>query len=212
MKRTLLLILSILICCSVYAQNEDLMLFKLPDKKHTKKIRSGARISLYHQSFTPDSSKTFMTIEGNLNFATADSVNMMVKMISNTYELDSVLKKRTILSRGGFPLKAFKSESYPLSDINMILYQNKSSQVFTKIGTYLLVASIVTAAVAAPLASINYKDGTFNMDTYKSMVIAGGAGIVVSIPILIFSQQRYVNLKQGKTKRRRKVYTYVRHE
>lgn len=212
MKKTLLLILSILICCSVYAQNDDLILFKLPYKKQTKKIKTGARISFYQQSFGPDSLRTHLSISGKLNFATPDSINIMVERISSTFELDSVLKKEMILSRGGWPLKAFKSESYPLSGINMIRYQNRSGHVFTKIGIYLMVASLVTAAVAAPLASINYKDGTFNMDTYKSLVIAGGAGVVISIPILIFSQQRYVNLKHGKTKSKKKVYSHMKPE
>ena len=212
MKKLLLLSLSVLICFSVYSQNNDLLLFKLPDKKQTIKIKPGAWLSLNQKSFTTDSLRINTTISGTLNFAANDSINMMVEYISTSHELDSALIQQIVIYRkGGWPYEAFKSESYSLSNIDMLRYQNKSAHVFREIGEYLMVASVITAAVVAPLVSIDYKNGTFNMDTYKSVLIAGGIGIGVSIPILIFSQKKYVNLKEGgKTKCNRKVYTYIK--
>jgi len=211
MKKLFLLSLSLLICFSVYSQNNDLLLFKLPDKKQTIKIKPGAWLYFSKQSFTPDSLRINTSITGNLNFAANDSINMMVEVIRTSHKLDSALLKQIVISKGGWPYEAFKSESYALSNIDMLLYQNKSAHVFTKIGTYLMVASLITVAVAAPLVSIDYKTGTFNMDTYKSVLIAGGIGVGISIPILIFSQKKKVNLKEGgKTKCTRKVFTHIK--
>ena len=211
MKKLFLLLLSVLICFSVYSQNNDLLLFKLPDKKQTIKIKPGAWLYFSKKSFTPDSLRINTSITGKLNFAANDSINMMVEVIRTSHELDSALTKQIVISRGGWPYEAFKSESYSLSSIDMLRYQNKSGHVFTKIGSYLMVASLITVAVAAPLVSIDYKTGTFNMDTYKSVLIAGGIGVGISIPILIFIQKKQVNLKEGgKTKCTRKVYTHIK--
>ncbi|NQT76105.1 MAG: hypothetical protein HQ565_00215 [Bacteroidetes bacterium] len=210
MKKLLLFTISLLICFSVYSQNKDLLLFKLPDKKHTLKIKEGAWISISQRSFGADSLIMQESVRGKLNFASSDSVNIMVKEISTSFKLDSVLTKQIIIRGKSWRYEAFKSESYPLSNISTLRYQNKSGHVFTEIGTYLFFASLLTAAVAAPLVSIDYKEGTFNLDTYKSVVIAGGIGIGISIPILIFSQKKKVNFENGKTKCTRKVYTYVK--
>jgi len=211
MKKVLLFTLSVLICFSVYAQNNDLLLFKLPDKKQTIKIKPGAWISLQQKiSFTPDSLRISNSITGKLNFAGTDSINMMVNEIRTYYEMDSSITKQIVISGKGWPFETYKSDSYPISDISMLRYQNKSGHVFSEIGKYICLASIITVAVVAPLVSIDYKNSTFNMDTYKSVMIAGTVGIGISIPILILSQKKYIHLEGGKTKHTRKVYTHIR--
>jgi len=195
----------------MYAQNNDLLLFKLPDKKQTIKIKPGAWISLQQKiSFTPDSLRIRNTITGKLNFARTDSINMMVNQIRTYYEMDSCITKQIVISGKGWPFETFKSDSYPISDISMLRYQNKSGHVFSEIGKYICLASIITVAVVAPLVSIDYKNKTFNMDTYKSVMIAGAVGIGISIPILILSQKKYIQLEGGKTKHTRKVYTHIK--
>lgn len=210
MKKIFVLIFSLAICFSVYAQNKDLLLFKLPDKHHTIKIKPGAWISFTKKSFTLDSLKIHKTISGKLNFAINDSINVRVEKMHTRIKLDSVLTKQITISDGDWPAQAFKSESYAVSNMCSLRYQNRSGRIFSKISSHLLWVSIVTAAVVAPLVSINYKEGTFNMDTYKSVVMAGGIGIGVSIPILLFSNKKSITLEPCKTECTRKVYTLVK--
>lgn len=210
MKRIFLITLGVLICFSVYSQRDDLRLFKLPDKKHSIRVKTGAWLSLSRRLYTPDSMRVNETISGRLVFATNDSINLNVDEYITSSKIDSALYKQTMIRKQGWPNKPYKTESYPLSDIRMLRYQNKSGEVFTKVGTYLFFASLVTAAVVAPLVSIDYKNGTFNMDTYKSVVIAGGIGIGISIPIMIFSGKKYVYFEDGKAKCRKKVHTYIK--
>mgnify|MGYP001814383763 CR=1 FL=1 len=210
MRKLCLVFLSILICTSVFAQKDNLYLYKLPDKNHKIKIKPGAWIEIHQKSFTPDSIRIDRSISGELNFALNDSINMMVKEINTSTMLDSVLRKQITITGKKWPKEAYKSESYALDNIRLIRYQNRTAHVFTKIGTNLLIASLLTATIVAPLASINYNDGTFNMDTYKSVLIAGGIGFVVSIPILIFSQKKYIHLEKGKFKPKKKRYTHIK--
>lgn len=210
MKKLLLLSLGALICFSVYSQKNDLILFKLPDKKQTIKIKPGAWINFYQNSYTPDSLAIYKSITGRLDFAQDDSITVMVEEINTRFQLESELIKNVIITGKERPYKAFKSASYPLSSVNTLRYQNKSGEVFTKIGSYLIVASLVTLAAVAPLVSIDYKTGEFNMDTYKSVLIAGGIGFGVSIPILIFSSKKYVHLDKSKSKCVKKFYTHIK--
>jgi len=212
MKKIILLIGSLLICSSVHAQNKDLILFKLPDKKQTIKIKSGAWISFTQSLYTPDSLQMAKWISGRLNFAMNDSINMEVEKIRTGIKLESGIIEENILSKGGCVLTAFKTESYPISIICGITYKNKSGEFFTKAGTYLAVASLLTAAIVAPLVSINYQEGTFNLDTYKSVVIAGGIGFGVSIPILVISRKKRITLEPCNNKYVKKAYTHVNKE
>ncbi|MEN8224617.1 MAG: hypothetical protein ABFS05_04580, partial [Bacteroidota bacterium] len=199
MKKIFVLIFSLSICFSVYAQNKDLLFFKLPDKHRTVKIKPGAWISFTQEPFTLDSLEVKKYVSGILNFAKNDSINMEVEKMHTGIKLDSVLTKQITISTGKWPAQTFKTESYAVSDMCSIRYQNRSGRFFSEIGIYLAWASFVTAAVVAPLVSINYKEGTFNMDTYKSVVMAGGIGFGISIPILIFSGQKSITLEPCRT-------------
>lgn len=68
--------------------------------------------------------------------------------------------------------------------IKSVMYTNcrsNAKESCSILGGYLIAGSILTFA-AAPLVSINYVDGGFNSETFRSVALAGGIALGVAIP------------------------------
>jgi hypothetical protein len=62
--------------------------------------------------------------------------------------------------------------------------------------------------LVAPLASINYSKGTFDFDRYKTIVITGGIGIGISIPMLVLSGRKTCIMKEDIIHKNKSVWTF----
>lgn len=210
MKKAITSVLIILLSSYfVYAQSDHLKLYKLPNKNKSISIRNGAYISIDIKSFTVDSIHKVDIFEGKFLNRNGDSVLIdLEKRITNT-RLGDKFVNQNILSRGIGPDQVpFKQESIALGDINGIIYQNKSAIAFSKIGTALFLTSFFTATLIAPLASINYGKGTFNLERYRAIAVAGSIGVGVSIPILILSSKKRRAFKKESQCRNKPLWTF----
>jgi hypothetical protein len=81
-----------------------------------------------------------------------------------------------------------------LDAINYFSYQSKTRETVNLAGGALLYLSAATAILAAPLLSIDYKNGGFNSNRYFTLAGAGLGGICLSIPIMLFGQGKYYYL------------------
>jgi hypothetical protein len=61
-------------------------------------------------------------------------------------------------------------------------------------GSIISVFSVSALLLAAPLVSINYKNGTFNSNRYFSWAYTSMAGIAISLPISILSKEKKYKL------------------
>ena len=198
MKTIITCSLIILLFGITYSQNDRLHMYKLPDKQCKRTIKKGAYIEVGIKYYNKDSLRTEDLFEGNFLELKKDSIFMDLGRKTKYIYQDEGILEQNIISRGfcAKPLP-YKEEMISLDDISLIKYRNKSAIVFRKISTITFWTSFLTTIMVAPLASINYKQGTFNFDRYKTIVAVGGAGIAVSIPILILSGKKKVVMKEG---------------
>jgi hypothetical protein len=195
--------------CFVFGQSEHLKLYRMPEKNKSKTIRNGAYIRIDIRSYTADSLRKVDIFEGQFLNRYSDSLLIDLETkTTNTY-LDDKFIKQEILSRGIGPDKVpYKQESIALGDINWIIYQSKPAIVSRKIGTALFFTSFLTATLIAPLVSINYGEGTFNLERYRAIAVAGSIGVGVSIPILLLSGKKNATLKKKSHYRNKPLWTF----
>ncbi|RLD57557.1 MAG: hypothetical protein DRI97_05080 [Bacteroidetes bacterium] len=191
MKKLAILIVGILICFTAIGQTNHLTLYKLPEKNKTKRIKLNKPINFVIDLHTTDTLDSWMRIEGKLLNVGIDSLTVEYKKEYYskliTTPMASTTTTKTIKFNDSVFGKQF-SKSYAIDDIDYIDFI-RSSETLEGIGIAGIIISALTTFVVAPLVSINYKDGTFNSNTYKNWALAGTAGMAISIPITIFSSK-----------------------
>lgn len=201
MKYLVILIVGLLICATAIGQTDHLTLYKLPEKNKTKRIKLNKPIKFEIGLQKTDTLKSWKRIDGKLLNVGIDSITVEFhkehyrKQV--TTPLATTITSKTIDYNDSVFGKQF-SESYAIDDIDYIDFI-RSNETWESIGIAGIICSALTTFVVAPLVSINYKDGTFNSNTYKNWALAGTAGMAISIPIAIFSSKskRYVVTANG---------------
>jgi hypothetical protein len=191
MKKLVILIVGLLICLTAIGQTDHLTLYKLPKKNKTKRIKLYKPINFEIGLQKTDTLKSWKRIEGKLLNVGIDSLTIEYqkehynKLI--TTPLASTTTTKTINYNDSVYEKQF-SESYAIDDIDYIDFI-RSNETWEGVGIVGIICSALTTFVVAPLVSINYKDGTFNSNTYRNWALAGTAGMAISFPIVIFSSK-----------------------
>ena len=96
-------------------------------------------------------------------------------------------------------------------DINKMVYieyQRPYKVGISTSGGIILAASVITSLIIAPLASIDHKNTSFNMNRYGTMLLCGLSGIVVSIPLLITGSSKLYSITR-KNKVNDKDFWYI---
>jgi hypothetical protein len=209
MKNVSLIGILILLVYLATAQTESLKIYKLPEKNISRTLKKGAYLNLGIRSITSDSLKLEDLWEGRFVEATGDSLLIHLGKRSSYLYLENGLVEQTIISPGfcADP-PPYKFENIPLDKISMIQYKNKSGIVFRKIGNILFFTSFFTGTIVAPLVSFNYGEGTFNINRYKTIAIAAGTGLVISIPIMAFSKKKTLGFEPGVYYKQRDIWTF----
>jgi len=201
MKNLVILIVGLMICFTAIGQTDHLNLYKLPKKNKSKRIKLNKPIKFEIGLQNTDTLKSWKRIDGKLLNVGIDSLTVVFQkeyysqlLIS---PLASTTTNKTIDYNDSVYGKQF-SKSYAIDDIDYIDVI-RSHETWETIGITGVICSALTTFVVAPLVSINYKDGTFNSNTYKNWALAGTAGMAISIPIAIFSSsnKRYAIDKNG---------------
>ncbi len=131
------------------------------------------------------------TINGSIENLNATSVKCEV--LTETVEVK--LKNGFVFWRDN----DYANFDYPVSEnlrninlksLNYISYSSPSRSFFNSLGTTVTFLSILTTAIVAPLASINYKNGKFNKDRFYSITGEGLIGLSVGIPLVIFTKAK----------------------
>jgi len=191
MKNLVILIVGILICTSALGQTDHLSLYKLPEKNKTKRFRVNKPFHFEIGLQKTDTLKSWKRIEGKLLNVGTDSLTIELKKEHYSKQLISPVgpstTRKTIVYNDSVSGKPF-SESYAIDDIDYVDFIRKS-ETLEGIGIAGVICSALTTFVVAPLVSINYKDGTFNANTYKNWALAGTAGMAISFPLMIFSSR-----------------------
>ena len=201
MKNLFILIIGLLICATAIGQTDHLTLYKLPAKNKTKRIKLNKPIKFEIGLQKTDTLKSWKRIEGKLLNVGIDSLTVAFRkeyysQLAIT-PIASTTTNKTVVYNDSIYVNPF-SESYAIDDIDYIDFI-RSNETWEGIGIVGVICSALTTFVVAPLVSINYKDGTFNSNTYKNWALAGTAGMAISIPIVIFSSKskRYAVNENG---------------
>jgi len=201
MKNLVILIVGFLICLTAIGQTDHLILYKLPEKNKTKRIKINTSFNFEIGLQDTDTLKTWKQVKGKLLDVGTDSLTVLFQKeyYSKVHisPLATTTTNKTINYNDSLNGKQF-SVSYAIDDIDYIEYF-RSHETWESIGIAGIICSALTTFVVAPLVSINYQDGTFNSNTYKNWALAGTAGMAISFPIAIFSSgsKRY-NINHGR--------------
>jgi hypothetical protein len=85
-------------------------------------------------------------------------------------------------------------QTLKIKDLNFLKYNSRTRSTFHDMGSIISVFSVSALLLAAPLVSINYKNGTFNSNRYFSWAYTSMAGIAISLPISILSKEKKYKL------------------
>jgi hypothetical protein len=143
----------------------------------------------------------------------------------NKTQIGFVLKEETIETSFKNGLSIYSSKDYDNYDgsgsedqrmidkkvLEQLRYTSPGRTAMSKIGGATLTASLLTALLIAPLASVNYKDGVVNKDKYTRIALSGLTGVAVSVPFLIFGRSKAYKLTE-KGSRQDKDYWYIAEE
>jgi hypothetical protein len=209
MKKIIAYCLFMMLFGFAYSQIDRLHIYKLPDKQNKRTIKKEAYLEVGVRYYNKDSLKSEDLFEGKFLEVRNDSLIIDLERRITFVRFENGMLKQESLSKG-FDTKPlpYIEEAVPLSEISMIRYRSKPAKVFRKIGTITFWTSFATIALVAPLASINYRQGTFNFDRYKTIIMAGGIGIGISIPMLVFSGRRRCIMQEGMQHLDKKRWTF----
>ena len=188
--------------------NKDLYLVDNSDKSKSIKLSSKRECVFSITDPFLDTniySSKSMTIEGNLvNFF--DSIVVVYPSYQNSY----------ILCKDGSQIstdKFFKGDSVENISINSndllcLSYYTKTSDAFDRISASLLISSILTALVVAPLVSIDYKTNEINSTRYLKWAGYGLIGVGVSIPLSALHKRKDYNISNKISVKRNKQWHF----
>ena len=199
MKKLCLIIIGLLIGLSSAGQSEHLYLYKLPDKTKKKKIKLNREVSFRMNMQTEGDLRTWDMVRGELISADKNHITVMVKKEEkhSSETSDTMITNSSRVVNYKDTLEGYQQIRYAKDNIEYIDYRWNNDKLETA-GTVGLILSSITTFVVAPLVSIDYKNGTFNSNTYRNWALAGTAGMAVSIPILVVSgKYRWFVIKQG---------------
>jgi hypothetical protein len=81
-----------------------------------------------------------------------------------------------------------------IKNISQIFYKSKTAAECSEVGTILTIIGSLTTFIVAPLASINYSNGTINSQTYYTYAATGIGLCAISIPLFLFSKEHHYHL------------------
>lgn len=84
---------------------------------------------------------------------------------------------------------------YAISDIGSLQFTNPARKTFRVIGGNLIALAVISAALIAPIVSIDFKNETFCGDRYKGWLIGSAITLGIGIPMTVLSKPKKVNLK-----------------
>ncbi len=143
------------------------------------------------------------TVRSSNNYSLNDSALKKSNLVVNSQNSDKrklveLLKKTSNHNSLLDSIRLSKSETIRAIDIQSIntISYSKSKKI-ANVGVVITTMSGFAALVVAPLASINYKTGNFNQQTYYSFLAGCGIGFAVGIPLsTIFTKHKNYNIKE----------------
>jgi len=188
MKRLICLCIAILISIPIFAQEKHLKLYQLPKKTKVRKIKLNSNINFRINTVKTDTSRNWNTIHGKLVSVDKDHIMLRVskeeKIISSKTDIVDYYTWKTITYKDS--VEDLMLTTYAKENIEYLEIRRENEKLQTA-GITMMLISLGTVLVVAPLVSIDYSDWTFNANTYRNWALAGTAGVVVSIPLILFS-------------------------
>lgn len=120
-----------------------------------------------------------------------DTLQNKLSIVVNSESLD---KKRTFEVLKNSSGLNEKTRTINISSISSVYY-SKSKKI-ANVGIALMVLSAVNALLVAPPASINFRNGNFNENTYYSFLTGSGCAFAVGLPLFsIFTKTKQYRIK-----------------
>ncbi len=147
----------------------------------------------------------YIEITGNLENDSVKSIKSLKgKFISSSsHEIMLIPSRSTIKSINKDSIKQSIETFYPLNtrpvsfrydDISMISYQSNSAHNCLVSAKIMTVIGLLTTFVVAPLASIDYRNGSINSRTYFTFAATGLGLYILSIPLFLISKEKKFHL------------------
>lgn len=191
MKPLLFFAFAIFLSTCVYSQNKYFTIKKIDGNK-SHKIRVNAWINIENYKLVNDTLKKVDFVEGWIDEISNDSILID---ISYTGDKLALADKSSLYTYHDYPSGTKYKKSYPIHGIDYIHWENRRRMIFHDLGRGITIVSAFFGLVVAPLVSIDFKDKSFNLDTYKSWLIGGFSPLCFSIPLTLLSKPKEIKLR-----------------
>lgn len=134
-------------------------------------------------------------IHGKLDTVESRLIKVLPEEEVQIMVLDNGLKKVTTTEYAN--LKGLKPLSVEISGLDEIAYRGKNGLKWDGIGSLLTTLGGLSALVVAPLASIDYSDGSFNQDLYYQWAGYSLAATGAGVAILLANKKKQYAIQQN---------------
>ena len=190
----------------IVAKNTDFYLVNSTDSTKKVKLDPGINYTLNYTEAIMDS------LEGQKTILLEGSI---VDLNNAAIKYDIITETIYLKLNNGFESETYNDylsynytgnnylRSISLEKLNYIDYASPSRDILWSIGATTTFFSVLTTAIVAPLASINYKNGDFNKNRYYTIAGSGVIGLSIGVPLIVFGKPKTYkltikNISQGK--------------
>jgi hypothetical protein len=172
----------------LYSFTQDIWLRNSANPLKRKRIRPNSTLTLYP---AVQGDTTSYDASGSLRMASSGQMVMCIEeenmeIVRNESNVETINRFWCI---DDAPCRTFSTTELELH------VTTPASNTLRIVGANLISFGALTALLVAPLASINYGNGSFNKDRYFSIAGAGLASVAVGIPLVSFTGGKFYLLQ-----------------
>jgi hypothetical protein len=216
MKKTLITLILAGFVLLIQAQTWKARVERIQGSNRIKTItiKPGTDVTVSSQIFKNDTFQENHFYTGIFKGGTKDSLYLELNSVMTNKEYVNGIKETR-----NFPRKQYLSimgqdtsrMCIPLQQIHALDYQKKNISGWAELGEPIILTSLLVM-VAAPLISINYKDGSFNDERYKKWALGSTAGLaagfVTIFTFAILGDHHKIQFKPGWPDKKAKAWQF----
>jgi len=212
MKKFIILIATIVLCCEISAQTWESKIYPQTGKQRIKtlKLQPKTNLKIGTLILDSDSLKVDRMFFGSFLSGAGDSLQIKLSKVEVNSMYENGTKTRTIVPAKNYLTTSFDSTfqmNVSLKDINVLSYQNRIKEDLSKFEDYVLFTSLFVL-FASPFVCYNYADQTFNQDRYQYWALGSTVGIITGFTLQMMGGQKRLQFKTGWPDEKARVWSF----
>ena len=212
MKKITTLIAGLLIINSLNAQTWKTQIKCISEnpKVKTLKLKSKSNVKIGTLLSDSDSLKECKYYSGLFLHGGSDSLRIKLKSIAANKVFGNGIKQDTRIPAKYYWEKTadtIYNVNIALKDVHLLEYQKFTQKMFGNIEDAVLFSSLAVLLIS-PFICFNYKDGTFNAESYKYWALGSTAGIVLGMSFQMMGGHTKFQFKPGWPSEKAKVWSF----